>query len=114
MQVTLRVALVIYAVALIIYTTRLLKKGKIPEKYSFLWYAFALVVLLVGVVPQFLEFFSELLGFETMVNFVIGVLIVLLTLVCMALSVMIAGQRKKTTLLIQEVSMLKKELKEKK
>ena len=49
-----------------------------------------------------------------MVNFVIGVLIVLLTLVCMALSVMIAGQRKKTTLLIQEVSMLKKELKEKK
>ena len=28
MQVTLRVALVIYAVALIIYTTRLLKKTK--------------------------------------------------------------------------------------
>ena len=114
MQLTLRVALIVYAIALIIYTTHLLKKGRLPEKYSVLWYAFSLVVLLVGIVPQFLEIISHLLGFEKMSNFVIGVLIVLLTIICITLSVMIAGQRKKTILLIQELSMLKKEIKEKK
>lgn len=114
MQITLRIALVIYAVVLFIVVTHLLKKEKLPEKYTIIWYAFSLVILLVGIVPQFLEVISKALRFEVLSNFVIGILITLLTIMCLALSVMIAGQKKKIKLLIQEVSMLKKEIKEKK
>ena len=110
MQITLRIALIVYAVVLFILITHLLKKGRIPEKYSIVWYIFTLVVLLVGAVPQFLEFFSKILGFEVLSNFIIGILIALITIMCLVLSVMIAGQRKKITLLIQEVSILKKEI----
>ena len=113
MQITFRIALVIYAVVLFILVTHLLKKEKLPEKYSILWYAFSLVILLVGVVPQFLEIISKALQFEVLSNFIIGILITLLTIMCLALSVMIAGQKKKIILLIQEVSILKKENKEK-
>ena len=114
MQVTLRVALVIYAIILFIVVTHLLKKEKLPEKYTILWYIFSLVILLIGIVPQFLEIISKAFGFEVLSNFVIGILITLLTIMCLALSIMIAGQKKKITLLIQEVSILKKEFKEKK
>ena len=114
MQVTLRVALVIYAIILFVVVTHLLKKEKLPEKYTILWYIFSLVILLIGIVPQFLEIISKSFGFEVLSNFVIGVLITLLTIMCLALSIMIAGQKKKITLLIQEVSILKKEFKEKK
>lgn len=114
MQVTLRVALVIYAIILFIVVTHLLKKEKLPEKYTILWYIFSLVILLIGIVPQFLEIISKSFGFEVLSNFVIGVLITLLTIMCLALSIMIAKQKKKITLLIQEVSILKKEFEEKK
>ena len=59
MQVTLRIALVIYAVVLFIVVTHLLKKEKLPERYTIIWYAFSLVILLVGIVPQFLEIISK-------------------------------------------------------
>ena len=114
MQITLRVALIIYAIFLLIIVTHLLKKGRIPEKYSIIWYICSIIILLVGLVPGFLEIISKLLGFEVLSNFVIGILIALLTIMCLVLSVMIAGQKKKTTLLIQELSILKKEVKEKK
>ena len=114
MQITLRIALVVYAIVLFIIVTHLLKKERLPEKYTIIWYAFSLAILLIGIVPQFLEIISKMLGFEVLSNFVIGVLITLLTIMCLALSVMIAGQKKKITLLVQELSMLKKEVKEKK
>ena len=114
MQITLRIDMIIYSLFLLIPVTHLLKKRRLPEKYSILWYAFAIIILLVGVVPGFLENVSKALGFEVMSNFVIGILIGLLTIMCLALSVMIARQRKRTTLLIQEISLLKKEVRDKK
>ena len=110
MQVTLRIALIVYALFLFIIITHLLKKGRITEKHSIVWYIFTMVVILVGIVPKFLELFSDFLGFEVLSNFVIGILIALLTIMSLILNVMIAGQRKKTTLLIQEVSLLKEEI----
>ena len=95
MQITLRIDMIVYALFLLITVTHLLKKRRLPEKYSILWYAFAIIILLVGIVPGFLENVSKALGFEVMSNFVIGILIGLLTIMCLALSVMIARQRKR-------------------
>lgn len=111
MSLNLTITLILVALALIILTTYFLKKGRIPEKYSLLWYCFSLIILLVGLFPQIFTFISDKLGFEVMSNLIIGVIIGLLILFNMALSIMIAGQKKKTTLLIQEVSMLKSKLK---
>ena len=114
MQITLRIALIVYSIILLIIVTHLLKKEKLAEKYTILWYAFILIIFLVGLVPQFVEIISKIFGFEVLSNFVIGILIALLTIMCLGLNVMIANQKKKTTLLIQELSLLKKEVRDKK
>ena len=46
-----------------------------------------------------------------MSNLIIGIIVGVLILLTMALTIMIAGQKKKTMLLIQEISILKSEIK---
>lgn len=112
MSLSLMITLVIVSFLLILLTTYVLKKGRIPEKYSLLWYAFALIILLVVVFPNMFSFIARRLGFQVMSNFIVGIIIGSLIILTMALTIMIAGQKKKTTLLIQEISLLKSQIKE--
>lgn len=107
MSLNLIITLICVSLFLVILTTHYLKMGRIPEKYSLLWYAFALIIMFVGLFPFVFSFIASHLGFEVMSNLIIGLIIGLLILFNMALSIMIAGQKKKTTLLIQEISILK-------
>ena len=110
MRWNLTITLIFASIFLIVLTTYFLKKGRIPEKYSLLWYAFALFVLLVGIFPNLFSSISETLGFEVMSNLIIAIIIGGLILLTMVLTIIIAGQKKKTTMLIQEVSLLKDEV----
>lgn len=110
MPIKLVLTLLFTSLFLFVLTTIILKKGRIPEKYSLLWYAFSLILLLVAIFPNLFIFISKLFGFQVISNLVVGLIIMLLILLTMALTVIISGQKKKTTLLIQEVSILKKEL----
>ena len=110
MSRNLTLTLIIVGFALIILTTVILKKGRISEKHALLWYAMSLIILLSGVIPKVFSAISRKLGFEVRSSFVIGIFIGILIMLTMALTIMIAGQKKKTTLLIQEVSLLKEEV----
>ncbi|HIT11474.1 MAG TPA: DUF2304 domain-containing protein [Candidatus Pelethosoma merdigallinarum] len=110
MTMTLRISLVIFAIVLTVITTVVLRKGRIPIKYSLLWYFCAFVILLVSIIPFALDFVADLLGFATISNLIIGILITLLLFLTMSLTIITSGQKKKITLLIQEVSMLKNEV----
>lgn len=110
MSKSLTLTLIIVSVLLIVVTTFLLKKGRIPEKYSLLWYCFSLIILLVGLFPELFAYIADKLGFEVMSNLIIAIIIGCLLFLTMALTVMIAGQKKKTIMLIQEVSILKKKI----
>lgn len=112
MSISLTITLIIVSIILLILTTYVLKKGRIPEKYSLLWYSFSLIILLVSIFPNLFNIISSSLGFEVMSNLIIGIIIGLLILLTMALTIMIAGQKKKTILLIQEISILKQEVKD--
>lgn len=110
MLLNLKITLVIVSLFLIFLTTYVLKRGRIPEKYSLLWYAFALLILLVGIFPELFDIVSKQLGFKVISNLIIGCIIGGLIILTMALTVMMAGQKKKTILLIQEISLLKNEI----
>lgn len=112
MSLSLSITLVTVSIFLIFLITYILKKGRISEKYSLLWYLFALLILLVALFPKLFSFISIKLGFQVMSNLIIGVIIGILLLLTMALTIMIAGQKKKTTLLIQEISILKQKVEE--
>lgn len=110
MSFKLVTSLVVFSVSLIVLTTYFLRKGRIPEKYSLLWYAFSLIILLVAIFPSLFSFISNKLGFQVLSNLIVGIIMVLLILLTMALTIIAAGQKKKTTMLIQEISLLKERI----
>ena len=113
MSFKLRLSLIFVSVVLAIVTTVVLRKGRIPIKYSLLWYLSSVVVFLVAVFPIVIEWVSKFLGFATLSNLVVGVLIVILLFLTMSLTIITSGQKKKITLLIQEVSALKEKVNKK-
>ena len=91
-------------------TLQLLRRGRIPVKFSILWFIVAVILLVVGIFPNFIVLISTIIGFISMSNMLVGILIFLLFAMCIALTVIVSGQATKITLLIQEVSMLKKKI----
>lgn len=112
MSYNLRLGLIIVSLLLLIIVLTILKKGRMPVKYSLVWIFSSLIILLVGLVPNLFKWISNLFGFVTMSNLVIGIFIFLLLMITISLTVIISGQKKKTTLLIQEISMLKTKMEE--
>lgn len=107
MSVSLRLGLIIVSLILLIIVLIQLRKRKIPVKYSLVWMFSSLIILLIGVVPQLFIKIANLLGFATMSNLVIAMFIFVLLIISLMLTVIVSSQRRKITLLMQEVSMLK-------
>ncbi|HIU40556.1 MAG TPA: DUF2304 domain-containing protein [Candidatus Aphodocola excrementigallinarum] len=113
MSLKLRIILLVFSIVLAIITTVVLRKGRIPIKYSLLWYFSALVVFLVAIFPFIIEFIADMLGFTTLSNLIVAMIIVILLFLTMSLTIITSGQKKKITLLIQEVSILKEKINKK-
>lgn len=110
MSLPLMFALIAFAVILTIIVSVLVVRGKIPIKYSLLWYAFAVAVLLTGLIPDFFGIVGQFAGFSILSDFVIALILVILIFLNIALTVMIASQRRRINLVSQEVALLKKEV----
>ena len=72
----------------------------------------AAMLFLVGVFPKQIGAVTRLVGFEVASNFVIGILLVILLLISLILTLIVSKQKKTIILLIQEVSILKKTVKD--
>ena len=103
----LRVVLIVLGITLIFIILSLIAKRKLPIKYSLFWFFSAFIILLVGIVPNFIRIFTKLIGFETTSNLVIDVIMGLLLLITLLLTIIISEQKRKIVLLIQEISILK-------
>ena len=114
MSINLRLGLVIVAIFLLIFIITVLRKKKMPVKYSLVWILSSLIILLIALIPSVFIKISTLLGFETMSNMIIGVFIFILLIITLVLTIIVSGQRKKITTLIQEVSLLKEKAEKKK
>ncbi len=110
MSTPLMIVLIAFSAILVTLISILIARGKIPIKYSLLWYAFAVLIMLTGIVPGFFESIGRLIGFNVMSDFIIGFILVILILLNIALTIMIASQRHRINLVSQEVSLLKKEV----
>ena len=110
MPIKLRLGIIVAAIILLLIILVILRKGRMPVKYSLMWILSSLIIFLLGLVPELFSLISHLIGFITISNMITGVFIFILLMICVLLTVMISGQKKKTTLLIQEISMLKERI----
>lgn len=102
-------ALITVGVLLICIIIIVLRNGKIPTKFGLVLLIPAFVIVLLAFFPQIFEFVANFFGFTTISNLIIGFLLVIVFLIIMALIVIVADQANKINLLIQEVSIMKKD-----
>lgn len=107
MSAGLRLGVLLTGLFLLFLTLGILRRGKIPTKFALVWLVPTLIILLVSIWPGLLVRVANFMGFLTISNFVIGMLIVLIICIIMSLTVIISDQARKITRLIQEVSILK-------
>ena len=112
MSGNLRIALIILSTILIVLLLTLIAKKKLPIKYSIFWAFASSIILIVGLFPKFVGTFPKIIGFETMSSLIIAIIVGLLLMITLLLTVIIAEQKRKITLLIQEVSILKEKMKD--
>lgn len=110
MSRNLTIALLAVAALVFAGTVYFLEKGKIPLKYSLLWFCISLILFCCSFLPEWLINVTQLFGFQTTSNLIIGILFVLLFAICLILTIMVSSQNRKIVLLIQEVSILKSRL----
>lgn len=113
MPLDLRLAILAITLILAFTIYKVLSKRIIPVKYSFLWWLAVVVLLILVIIPDVLIWFAYNLGFQTISNLVVGVFIVILFFITISLTVIVSAQKRKITLLIQEVSILKGKINEK-
>lgn len=114
MSITLKITSITALIIIILLILQLVKSNKISIKYSLVWFIPCTILLIYVLVPGFLIWTTKILGFQTASNMILTMLVGLSLLITIALTVIVSGQRKKTTMLIQEVSILKEELKKSK
>jgi len=96
---------IIFIIFLILY---FLKKNKLKIKYSIVWLILFIIILICLIIPGFLELLTKILGFQTPSNMILSLLISVLVIINIALTGIVSSQDKKIRLLVQEVSIIKK------
>ena len=108
MGLNLKIVLIIIAVIMIFSTLKAVRNNKLPIKYSLIWLISSLILLFVSIFTNSFGRVSSLIGFQVSSNLVIGIFISLLLMITMMLTKIVSEQNKKITLLIEEVSIIKK------
>ena len=112
MELNLKIVLIIVSLIMIYTTLKSVRNNKLPIKYSLIWLLSGLILLFVSIFTNTFGYISSLIGFQVSSNLVIGIFISLLLLITMMLTKIVSEQNKKITLLIEEVSILKKKVDE--
>lgn len=110
MSGNLKIVSLAFLVIIVLVVLSFLRKDKISAKYAVIWLLTTLILLLFVVFPNLLNKVTTLLGFNLGANMIITGLIVLLICINIALTIIVSSQSKKIELLIQEVSILKKNI----
>mgnify|MGYP001089893852 CR=1 FL=1 len=88
----------------------LLRNRYLREKYAATWLAVAVVVLVVAIWPQILDWAADLLGVQVPLNLALFVGALFLLLVSVQQSVELSSLEAKTRTLAEEVALLRTEL----
>lgn len=110
MPQTLRVSVAAACILLVAYVVRLIVSGRLQLKYSLLWLASVLVLLLSALFPQPLCFLSSTMGFATPSNFIFVLGFVFVILIMLSLSLNASKQADAIKNLTQRVALLEKDI----
>lgn len=112
MQIPLKVALVIITLLYLFFVLKKVKQKKLQIGFSLFWVTTGVVLIIALLIPNLVEEISTLLGFELTVNMIFCIAIFLAFFLIFNLNILLSKENSKNTLLIQEISILKKRVEE--
>lgn len=108
LRITLSVAVICYFILILYY----LKKRMLELKYTLLWLAAGVVMGIMIFFPEILVWFVRLLGIESNMNGLYVLCIAFIIAILMTLTSIVSRQAMKIRILIQEMSMMEKRIRE--
>ena len=109
MSLALKISSITFLLLIILLVLHLVKKEKITVKYSLVWFIPSTVLIIFVLVPGFLTWTTKLLGFQTSSNMILTMLVGLLLIITMALTVIVSTEKNQIRMLVQEISLLKRD-----
>ena len=108
LRITLIIAIIIYFVIILFY----LKNKALELKYTLLWILAGAVMLLMVIFPQILLRVREFFGFADNMNALYVICLGFVIMLLMMLTSIVSRQANKIKILIQEIAILKKEIRD--
>lgn len=112
MQISLKLVLIVITLIYILLILKSIKKKKLQMSFSLFWLITGILLIIALVIPNLVENISKTLGFEIPANMLFCLTIFVSFYLIFNLTVALSKENKKNTLLIQEVSILKKRVDE--
>lgn len=113
MSSTLRLVLIIGSVLFFAFIINMVRTKRLELKYALIWLLTSLSFVIMSVFPQTVFFVAKVLSVEVPSNALFLCIIFLLLLIVFALTVAVSRQAGRTKRLVQELGLLKAEIKEK-
>ena len=111
MTLNLKILSILFSLIIIFIVLYFVRKNKIIVKYSFIWLFSGSFLLILILFPRILNFLTNLIGIQVASNMIFSLILALLIFITISLTIIVSSQTKKIRLLIQELSMLKSEIK---
>lgn len=113
MSLRVQIFFIIFSLLFIIYVYSKIKKKHLSIEYSLMWFGFAILMLMASISPEFLRIISNFIGIKEVSNMVFFFGFILLIFIVLNLTSLISKQNAKISNLVQEIAILKKEMKDK-
>ncbi|MBQ5325657.1 MAG: DUF2304 domain-containing protein [Oscillospiraceae bacterium] len=112
MDISLHAIVIIGSVAFLLFILYLMKKGKLEVKYSIIWLAFSLCMLIFACFPYTVLILNDIAGVIDPVNFIFFTQIIFILLILLSVSAVISGFSRKIKQLAQANAILEKRVRE--
>lgn len=94
-----------------IFTIELVRRNRLPEKYSLLWLFFSVVLIFLAAWPKLVEAIAFLLDIKYAPSLLFLVGLVFLIMYCLSMTISISKQGDRIIKLTQELAILKERIK---
>lgn len=112
MDLSLHTIVIFGSFFLLLFILYLMKKGKMEVKYSIIWLAFSICMIIFACFPYTVLLLNDLAGVIDPVNFIFFTLIIFILMILLSVSAVISGFSKKIKQLAQKMAILEKRVRE--
>lgn len=106
----LSISMIFFSILFFLFIIKLIRSSTFTLEHSLLWLAIGIIMILFSMFPRIPEYFSDMLGFKTMSNFLLVMAVLFSLIQLIIFTKHITKQTNDIKTLVQEVSILKQKI----